>query len=233
MFSKKLPTTNEDKIVALQTALDQEELNGFGIISEKDIQDLHTFLISFEGMRFVYNQALEDEKKAKIQYDEFFKNIQLYISHFIQILQFTVIRNEIKIENLALYGFEDGNELVLPNLSTEEAILKWGKNLMEGETERIYRGGIPLYNPAIAKVKVHYELFTEIVQSLKIYKKNVSRLRESLREMQRKADNWLMNIRTKIEEKALNLSINEQAALFKAYKIQNPYSRGEQLNVFD
>jgi hypothetical protein len=233
IFSKKLPETDEERIIAIQSALNQEELNEYGILSQEEIQNLDTFLISFEGAKFVYNQAIEDENKAKAQYIEFFKNAQLYISHFIQVLQFTAIRNEIKAENLALYGFKEGREMVLPGLSTEETVMLWGENIIRGEMERISRGGVPLYNPAIAKVKVHYELFKETTQSLKIYKQNVLRLHNSLHDMQKKADDWLIDIWTRLEERIQSLSPEEQSTLFKVYKIQSLHRRGEQLSVFD
>jgi hypothetical protein len=233
MFSKKLPETDEEKIAALQAALDQEELNELKILHDSEGHDLRTFLISFEGMQFVYKQAIEDRRKAKQQYEELFRNVHLYLSHFIQVLQLTVVRNEIKADNLSLYGFEEGNELVLPDLSTEEAILQWGENIMRGEMERIYRGGIPLYNPAIAKVKVHYELFKEIIQSLKIYQRTIYRLQDSMQNMQKKADDWLMDIWARLEESTCELSPDEQSAIFKIYKIQTLHRKGEQLNVFD
>jgi len=234
MSPKKLPETNEERINILRATLDQEEINEETdrILSIAEIHDLRRFTISFEGADFVLNQAIINRDKTKNLYDELFKNAQLYVSHFIQVLFLTVIRNEIKAENLVLYGFQE-NSTVLPDLSTEEAVLKWGEYLMRGETERTYRGGIPLYNPAIAKVKVHYELFKESIYSLAIYEKNLLRLETGMEDMRRKADEYILDIWNRIEEHYSKYSPDEQTAWFKAYKIQFLYKKGDQLSVFD
>lgn len=104
---------------------------------------------------------------------------------------------------------------------------------MRGETERTYRGGIPLYNPAIAKVKVHYELLKEAIYSLSIYEKNLTRLQSNMEEMRKKADNFILDIWTKVEERYSGTSPDEQALRFKTYKIQFLHKKGVQLNVFD
>ena len=234
MSTKKLPETDEERIDILRAALVQEESNEAWdkILSIMEVQELRLFMSSYEGANSILNQAIIDRNKAIKLYDELFKNALLYISHFIQVLFLTVIRNEIRAESLPLYGFHEKNP-VLPDLSTEEAILKWGEKLMHGESERTYRGGIPLYNPAIAKVKVHYELFKESIYSLTIYEKNLARLENNMKDMRQKADELIWNIWTKVEERYSITSLAEQNFRFKAYKIQFLFRKGEQLNVFD
>ena len=234
MSAKKLPETDEERIEILRAAIEQEETNEAWdkILSIMELQELRLFTSSFEGADSNLNQAITDKYKAKNLYEELFKNAQLYISHFIQVLFLTVIRNEIKAENLTMYGFQENNP-VLPDLSTEEAVLKWGEKLMRGETERTYKGGIPLYNPAIAKVKVHYELFKESIYSLSIYEKNLVRLQNNMENFSAKADEFILNIWTRVEERYNRTSQAEQNLRFKAYKIQFLFQKGEQLNVFD
>jgi hypothetical protein len=234
MTAKKLPETDEERIDVLRAALEQEETNEAWdkILSILEVQELRVFLTSFEGANTILNQAIIDRNKTKIQYDELFKNVQLYVSHFIQVLFLTVIRNEIRAEHLSLYGFPEKNP-VLPDLSTEEAVLKWAEKLMRGEMERTSYGGIQLFNPTIAKVKVHYELFKETIYSLSIYEKNLVRLQNNMEEMRKKADNFIMDIWTKVEERYSRTSPDEQTLRFKAYKIQFLHKKGVQLNVFD
>jgi hypothetical protein len=234
MSAKKLPETDNERIDILRAALEQEEINEAWdkILSILELQELRVFTTTFEGANFVLNQAITDRNKTKSQYDDLFKNAQLYVSHFIQVLFLTVIRNEIRAEQLALYGLPEINPM-LPDLSTEEEVLKWAEKLMRGETERTYRGGIPLYNPAIAKVKVHYELLKEAIYSLSIYEKNLTRLQSNMEEMRKKADNFILDIWTKVEERYSGTSPDEQALRFKTYKIQFLHKKGVQLNVFD
>ena len=234
MSAKKLPETDEERIDILRAVLKQEEINEVcdKILSIMELEEIRLFITSFEGAYFILNQAKADRDKTKNLYEELFKNARLYVSHFIQVLFLTVIRNEIKTESLTQYGLQEKNP-VLPDLSTGEAVLRWGENLMRGESERTYKGGIPLYNPAIAKVKVHYELFKESVQSLAVYEKNLIRLQNNMEDMRKKADELIWNIWTKVEKRYSRTSPDEQVLRFKAYKIQLCYRKGEQLNVFD
>ncbi|MDR2087571.1 MAG: hypothetical protein LBP72_10445 [Dysgonamonadaceae bacterium] len=230
---RKLPDTDKERIEILQAIIDQEELNGFNhIFTLGEVQELRNFLLAFEGAGFCFGQSLDDEGKACKMHGELFKNVQLYISHFIQVLYFSVIRNEIKAENLALYGL-DGNNLQTPDLSTETAILEWGERLIKGETERVYRGGIPIYNPAIAKVKVHFDLFKDSLHSVKIYKQNTIRNRESILTNREKADRIIADAWQRVEDKYRTFPIEERSRIYKNYKISYQYVKGIQLNVFD
>ena len=236
MSEKKLPETDDERLNILRTALEQEETirTSDKVLSIIELQDLRVFIANYERANTILNHATMDRTKAKNLYDELFKNAQLYVSHFIQVLFLSAIRNEIRTEYLPLYGFQENSpSLPLPNLSTEEAVLSWAEKLMQGETERTYRGGIPLYNPAIAKVKVHYELFKEAAYSLSIYEKNIERLQNNMPEIRKKADELIVNIWTKVEERYSRTSPEEQSLRFKAYKIQSIYRKGDQLSVFD
>ena len=234
MSTIRLPETDEERMDILQATIAQEEINEAWdrILSIMELQELRIFTTSFEGAYFILKQATIDRDKTKNLYDELFKNAQLYVSHFIQVLFLTVIRNEIKDENLPQYGLQEKNP-VMPDISTEEAVLRWGENLMRGESERTCHGGIPLYNPAIAKVKVHYELFKESIQNLAICEKNVSRLENNMDDIRKKANEYIRKIWTKVEERYSRTSPDEQALRFKAYKMQFYYRKGEQLSVFD
>jgi len=233
MWSKKLPETDEERINVLRTIAAQEEINESPnkILSVFELGELNAFTKTLEGSLFIFKQAITDINKAKNNYNDLFKNAQMYISHFIQVLLLTVIRNEIKAENLILYGFTEKNPAI-PDLSTEEAIIQWGENLIRGEADRISRSGIPLYNPAIAKVKVHYELFKESIYSLTIYEKSLTRIQNTMNDIRNKADTLINEMWTKTEERYRSAPPEEQTQQYKAYKIQF-HRKGEQLNVFD
>jgi len=94
------------------------------------------------------------------------KMARLYISHFIQVLNLAVIRNEIRALQKELYGL-NVQENALPDLSSETALADWGRKVIEGERKRMGQGGIPIYNPTIAKVKVHYDIFMESYEKQK------------------------------------------------------------------
>ena len=234
MLVKKLPVRDQDRIEVLRTIVDQEELNvdEAAVLSIIELHELRNLLLVFEGADFCYKQATEDEQKASKSYQELLERARLYISHFIQVLCFAVIRGEIKSENLPLYGLEEG-DLTVPDLSSEEAVLEWGNLIIKGEAERISIGGASIYNPNIAKVKVHYDLFKDVLQSLKIYRQNTIRNTEGLLEMRKKIDQYIWDVWTRVENKYWDLPIEEREQKYKDYKIDYSYQKGVQLNVFD
>jgi len=233
MLNVKLPETDEERMDILRTIVQEEQNETLDkILSGTELHELQLFMTSFERARSALDQVLDDRNKAKNLHADLFKNARLYVSHFIQVLFLTAIRNEIKAENLSLYGLNE-KDRVLPDLSTEEAVLNWGENLIRGESERTNRGGIPMYNPAIAKVKVHYELFKESIQSMAVYEKNVLRLHNNMEELRKKADESIWRIWTKVEERYCRTSPDEQALRFKAYKMQIYHREKEPLSVFD
>ena len=228
MYIKKVPETDDGRIRALQAAVDHEELNGGQeiILSVKEVEELRSFITSYESARFVLKQTIKDSTKAQTEYGELFKNTEMYVSHFIQVLQLTVIRNEIKPEVLIEdYGFESGKELELPDLSTEDAVIFWGEKMINGEAKRMSRGGYPLYNPNIAKVKVHYEIFLDVVHSTKIYKQNTIRQQAVLFEMQKKAENMIRDIWSRVEERYGSLPLQELSDVYQSYKINYNYQK--------
>jgi hypothetical protein len=234
MSLKKLPDTDDERIEVLQAIIEQEELNGpdNSVLTMRELHELRNFLLTFEGSGFCFKQSLEDEDRAGKSHNGLFKNVQLYVSHFIQVLYLAVIRNEVKAENLILYGLGE-NDLTVPDLSTEDALLDWGERLIKGETERIYRGGIPIYNPAIAKVKVHYDLFKDSLHSVKIYRKNTLRNEEGIASAREKADGIIEDTWVRVENKYRTFPSEERNRMYRKYKISLQYSKGIQLNVFD
>ena len=231
---KKLPETDEQRLKVLQRALDLEELNPARdkILTIQEFHEIRIFLLSFEGTCFVNKQASSDQTNAQKEYEQLFHNAQLFVSHFIQVLHLAVIRNEIKRESLHLYGFEEGKEMELPSLVTEEEVLLWGDRMIRGETERTYQGGVPMYNPAIAKVKVHYDLFKESIQSLKIYRQNNNRSQSAIVELRDRANEYVWMIWNRVEEKFWDLTPNAKTEKFESYYIEFHYRKGEQLDVF-
>jgi hypothetical protein len=234
MPAKKLPDTDEERIKTLQTILKQEErAENTNVLSLAEIYPLRNCLLAYENSYTCARQALDDETCAAKNYLQLFQNAQLYASHFIQVLCLATMRNEIKPENLTFYGLTYSADFVLPDLSTEEAILAWGERLINGEATRISHGGTAIYNPAITKVKVHYDLFKEAVYSLKIYRQNTNRIQEKLEDVRDKADNLIWTAWTKVEFTYGALPPEERDKKYKDYGIHFYHNGGEQLNVFD
>jgi hypothetical protein len=122
----------------------------------------------------------------------------MYISHFIQVLNLAVVRGEIKRNQKELYKLNPKSN-ALPDLTTEEGLLEWGQNIIDGENQRIAAGGFAIYNPTINKVKVHYEMFKEDYTNHQLHKKTHSRVFEDTETLRKQADTIILSIWDQVE----------------------------------
>jgi hypothetical protein len=208
---RRLPNTDQARLRALRTAILQEENKNYGdqVVSYKTIIDAKNYLGVFEKQLNQYQQTLESQVSANKHYQQIVHNARLYISHFIQVFNLSVIRGDIKKEHKLFYKL-DQNINIVPDLSTEAALLNWGKCIIDGENERLRNGGLPIYNPTIAKVKVHYEVFKEYKSNQKLHQNTTNRNWEELVSLREKGDLIILDIWNQVEAK---------------YKDEKPYSR--------
>ena len=234
MQAKKLPDSDEERIKSLNRMLIREESANeeHTMLSLQEVYDIRCLVLNYESAWFCFKQAMEDETKAEKNYIELFQTAKIYVSHFIQVLNLAIIRGEVKADSLIYYGLENRTEFPLPDLSIESTLLEWGERLIAGENDRSLHGGSPIYNPAVSKVKVHFDLFKEAQHSLKIYRQNTVRLQATLGEMREKADGFLWDTWTKLEFIFWELPEDERIQRMKDYGVHFFYQAGAQLNVF-
>ena len=159
---RRLPNTDVARLRALQMAIQRASEVDFSdqFLSYKTVSEAERFVMQFENQMHEYHDNVNNKVSANKQYRHVVQNARMYLSHFIQVLNMSITRGEIKKERRTLYGL-DINSSSLPDLSTEEMLLSWGKKIIEGEQERVAQGGFPIYNPSINKVKVYYDIFCE------------------------------------------------------------------------
>ena len=131
-----------------------------------------------------------------------------------------------KKEQKELYKL-DPNIHTVPDLSTDVALLEWGQNIIQGENERTRRGGFPIYNPTIAKVQVHYDLFKEYQGTQKLHQSTAARNWEELNALREKADNIILDIWNQVEEHYALCKPYERLCNCEAYGIIYYYRKGE------
>lgn len=225
---RRLPNTDQSRLRALRTAIEKEDELGFNnqIITYKTILEAKNFLSHFEKQQFLYQQTLDNQINSNKRYQQIIHNARLYISHFIQVFNLSVIRGDIKKEHKLLYGLDPEIHNV-PDLSTESALLQWGKAIVEGENERIRNGGLPIYNPAIAKVKVHYEVFKEYKSTQKLHQNITARQWEELVNLREKGDSIILEIWNQVEGNYKDLDPYNRLQRCKVYGIIYYYRKGE------
>jgi hypothetical protein len=215
---RRLPNTDQARLRALRTTIEQSEKLHFDaqIVSYKTLHETKTYLGLFEKQLAQYQQTLETQIAANKRYLHILHNARLYISHFIQVFNLSVIRGDIKLEHKSFYHL-DPNMHNVPDLSSESALLQWGQCIIDGESERVKQGGLPIYNPTIAKVKVHFEVFKEYKANQKLYQLTTNRNWEELVALRERGNEIILDIWNQVE------------AFFKDEK---PYSRLQKCTQF-
>lgn len=213
---RRLPNTDNSRIRALKTVISKSN-SGEKVITY-DIQKLTLILRNFENAQLLYKESLSTQANENKKFQKLVKNARIYISHFIQVLNLCVIRNEIKKDQKALYEIEADN-FAVPDLSSIESLLTWGENIINGEQKRISKGGTPIYNPTIARVKVAYSQFKDAQFIQKRHQLNTSRQLTALSEQRDQIDEILCTIWNEIEETFSNLSGNDKIEKCKEYGI--------------
>ncbi|WP_029904229.1 hypothetical protein [Prevotella sp. 10(H)] len=215
---RRLPNTDNARIKALRTAIEKHNsLFGRDVIS-LDVRKLEHMLRTFENAQQRYRESLEKQASSNKKFQKLIKNARLYISHFIQVLNFCVIRNEIKKEQKQLYSIDPDN-FTVPDLTSNDALLYWGDNIVKGEQARLLQGGTPVYNPTIARVNVAFSQFKDAYFNQKTYQNTTSRQLEILSQQREDIDNVLSTLWNQIEAAFANLPANERLERCKEYGV--------------
>jgi len=222
---RRLPNTNQARLRSMQDAVNMGERLDLAF-SYKTLEEVKGFLVRYERALFEYKQCSEKQASTNKKHQNRIKFARLYISHFIQVLHMCVVRNEIKSENKLLYGLYE-NSSVVPDLSSEENLLEWGKKIIEGEQQRMTKGGAPIYNPAIAKVRVHYDIFLESFNDQKILQNNTARTIENISRLNEVADALILEIWDQVEARFAKLPQPERLDRCREYGVIYYYRKGE------
>lgn len=226
---RRLPNTVQARIRALKAVVERGDA-GYGedlAVSFRTLAGARAFLPKFEAARNYYAVCYDRQAKAGHKHQERVRMARLYLSHFIQVLNFSVIRAEIRLQQKGLYGLPVSSHTV-PDLSAESALLSWGRKVIEGENKRVAQGGIPIYNPTIAKVRVHYDLFVESYEQQKNLQNLTARSLEALSAMRAEADALILDIWNQVEKKFETVvPLGRRLNLCRAHGLIYYYRKGE------
>ncbi len=197
---RRLPNTDQARLRALKAALKKGMLlSPFDLAySQKLFLELQSFLPQYEQAISQYNFSKERQAKYGKLLGDQFKITRLYVSHFIQVLNFCIIRGEIKSDARKLYGLSE-DEKSVPELGTEQQLLCVGKQVIEGEERRGMMGGSRIYNPSIAMVKIKYEKFMEYFNNHKNLLVTTQKMHEKVTELRAVADRIVLGIWNEVE----------------------------------
>jgi hypothetical protein len=159
---RRLPNTDSARLKSLKSAFEKgKDLPPFKLaFSSSSYRKIQSVLPGFENAIYEHRNSLNIQSEKNREYQKRLKKIRLYISHFIQVVHMAISRGDLVTETLGFFGLDE-EERKVPPLNSEEEVITWGKQLIDGEKERRTRGLSPITNPTIAVLKVHYDKFME------------------------------------------------------------------------
>ena len=208
---RRLPNTDAARIRALETALNNEEFSNINNLpfSLNLRQKIEFFLPRFKTA-ITNSQCARDKQNVNSRkYADYTRKAKLYISHFLQVLNFTIARGELKPVARTFYGIDE-NDTKLPSLVSDQDLLEWGAKVITGEQERTRNGGgNPVYSPSIALVKVNYENFKQAYAAQKQFQQNSARCSAEVAQYRGEADEYILTLWNEIEAHYADLEDEE------------------------
>lgn len=162
---RRLPNTDKARIRSLATAVDKMKNSYYyaPVLSPELFNRAEKKLQQFREVvdRYLTAQKRQVSNSKSDIYQTRLKNARMYVSHFLTVFNLCVKRGEMKTSDRLFYSLDENNG-ELPDLSSDISVIRCCQNAIKGEKLRTMKGGIPIYNPTIAKVNVHFDLFQEL-----------------------------------------------------------------------
>ena len=225
---RRLPTTDVSRLKALHASTRMAEISGLDQLAfpAQYIHTLRNIINKLEGAKHEQNQARRHRIAFNREHQPNLVKTRLYLSHFIQVLNFAIIRDEVPESARAFYGLEDfANRL--PDFRSDTDILEWGKKIIDGEKHRIKTGGIPIMTPNIARVQVWYERFREGYYNQLTSNKSTIRADQKMIEIRKEVDTLLATVWDWIEKFYSAYPEPERRTLVEKYGIVYVLRKGE------
>jgi hypothetical protein len=203
---RRLPNTDKARVRTLRQAVQMgEQIDDVYHLafSLKSLTDARNVLPHFEAAQEYYTTCYAKQAAAGVKHRNTVKLARLYISHFVQVLNMAVIRQELKKSVKEYYGLKP-DDFTIPDLSSESGIVEWGMKIIKGEQVRTGKGGVPIYNPTIAKVKVHYDIFCKSYEEQKELQAATARSLDAIAAMREGVDEVILDIWNQVEERFAN-----------------------------
>ena len=225
---RRLPKTDSARLKALKVVLDNNDVYTAGnrIIEWKTLNKAQPAYDKLFDACQQYNISMKNQIKKSTKNTQLQRNAELYLSHFVQVLYMAIERGEIKDSYLELYGLTPGI-YILPNFKTCEGLVENGPKIIEGEKMRIKKGGMPIYNPTIAKVAVHWDIFNEAYRNRKSLQKRTALALERVSALRGDVDSIILDIWNQVEKAFADLPPERRFEECRKYGVVYYYRRNE------
>ena len=226
---RRLPNTDVARLRAIEAGLELGKRTSINKLafSQQTLEKLQTFYPHFLGAIRQLNISKQNQFDRSKEYGEIFRKAKLYMSHFLQVVNFAILRGEMKPDVIEYYGLKM-NSKATPPLNLEANVLTWGERIIEGEQKRVMKGGSPIYSPSIALVKVHYEEFKDAYRHQKMLQNITNRASVKVAELRVQADEMIQNMWNEVENSMIHFSDDEKREKASEYGIVYVYRASEQ-----
>ena len=197
---RRLPNTDSARLKSLKSAHERgKDLPPFKLaFTGTSFRKIQSVLPGFENAIHEHRNSLNIQSEKNKEYQKRLKKARLYISHFIQVVNMAIIRGDLVPDTREFFGLEE-EEKKVPSLNSEEEIINWGKQLIDGEQKRRTMGMSPVTNPTIAVLKVHYDKFMEYHNYQKSLKNRSQRAQDQLNVKRTQVDGVIQQIWNEVE----------------------------------
>ncbi|MBP5709317.1 MAG: hypothetical protein J6W61_06100 [Bacteroidales bacterium] len=225
---RRLPNTDAAIIKAMKTALERgKEIPPYELAySAKNMVRIQRFLPLFEHNIQLQRQSQKSQTKKDKDYYEIQHKARIYMTHFIRVMNMAIARGELPKEIRSYYGL-DINDSTVPLFNTDAELIKIGQQVINGEEERLRRGGSPITNPTIAVVKVWFEKYLDIYRFHQTISKRTMDYSEKIVGMRKEADSIILDTWNEIEESFRSYPSNYRKSACEHYGLVYFYRKGE------
>jgi len=225
---RRLPNTDVARLRAIEAGLDIGKRTAYTKLafSQQMLENLQVFYPHFLGAIRQLNASKQNQFDRSKEYGEIFRKAKLYLSHFLQVVNFAILRGEMKPEVIEFYGLTV-NSKATPPLNLEAHVLSWGERIIDGEQKRVMKGGSPIYSPSIALVKVHFEEFKEAYRQQKILQNITNKASVRVADLRLQADEMIQQMWNEVESSLAYLDDEERREKASEYGIVYVYRASE------
>ena len=225
---RRLPKTDAARLKAMKTLLDNNDIytvrNRFldwKLLGR--VKPLYERL-SAATEQYRINMSAQTRNAGKITKVQ--RKAAMYVSHFLQVLFLAVERGEIQESELMGYGLE-ANQHTVPYLKTSDAVMEWAPKIINGEKERLKKGGKPILSPPIGAVTTHFDVFRGMYDAQKRYQTRTQKALADIAKMRPEVDDLILRLWDVIEAHFADEPLERRCELCRKFGIVYYYRRNE------
>ncbi len=229
---RRLPNTDAARLKALkQASAVSMKVSPYDLaFTQQTLLRAKSFLPLFEQSILRHKEAYKNQVDKSKTYGDLTKKARLYISHFFQVMNMMIMRNELPKTARQFYGIQI-NSKNIPNLTTEGDLIEWGTKIIEGDQLHRREGGKMITNPTAAMVRVYYEQFSQA----HVYQKDLQKINmqtlSNIANMRDKADEIILLIWNEVESHFEPLGDEEKREASMEYGLKYVYRPSEKKKI--